>query len=177
MNKRFLDIYAIVMEYEGGHVNHPNDPGGETYKGISRRAHPNWKGWQLIDQKKPVPEQLVQEFYYSNYWLKFRCDEMPYPVGDYLFDFGVNAGITRAIITVQKVLNVKVDGVLGPVTIAAIQRQDPQSLMYQLLAERVNYYTTITMQRSQFQVFFLGWIRRTIEVFNRLMKKQNKWHE
>jgi lysozyme family protein len=99
---------------------------------------------------------------------------MPYPVGEYLFDFSVNAGITRAIITVQKVLNVKVDGVLGPVTIAAIQRQDPQSLMYQLLAERVNYYTTITMQRSQFQVFFLGWIRRTIEVFNRLMKKQNK---
>jgi lysozyme family protein len=174
MNKRFLDAYAIVMEYEGGYVNHPNDPGGETYKGISRRAHPNWKGWQLIDQKKPVPEQLVQEFYYNNYWLKLRCDEMPYPVGEYLFDFGVNAGITRAIITVQKVLNVKVDGVLGSVTIAAIQRQDPQNLMYQLLAERINYYTTITIQRSQFQVFFLGWIRRTIEVFNRLLKKQNK---
>ncbi len=174
MNKRFLDIYRIVMEYEGGYVNHPNDPGGETYKGISRRAHPNWKGWQLIDQKKPVPEQLVQEFYYDNYWVRLKCDEMPYPVGEYLFDFGVNAGITRAVITVQKILNVKVDGILGPVTIGAIQKQDPQKLMYELLRERVRYYTTITMRNSKFQVFFLGWIRRTLEVFDLLMSKQNK---
>jgi len=174
MNNRFLDIYRIVMEYEGGYVNHPNDPGGETYKGISRRAHPNWKGWQLIDQKKPVPEQLVQEFYYNNYWVRLRSDEMPYPVGEYLFDFGVNAGITRAVMIVQKVLNIKVDGVLGPVTIGSIQKQDPQKLMYELLKERVGYYTTITMQNSRFQVFFLGWIRRTIEVFDRLMTKQKK---
>ena len=174
MNNRFLDIYKIVMEYEGGYVNHPNDPGGETYKGISRRAHPNWKGWQLIDQKKPVPEQLVQEFYYNNYWVLLKCDEMPYPVGEYLFDFGVNAGITRAVITVQRALNVKADGVLGPVTIGAIQKQDPQKLMYELLKDRVGYYTTITMQNSRFQVFFLGWIRRTIEVFDRLMTKQKK---
>ncbi len=174
MNKRFLDIYRIVMEYEGGYVNHPNDPGGETYKGISRRAHPDWKGWELIDQKKPVPEQLVQEFYYNNYWVRLRADEMPYPIGEYLFDFGVNAGIIRAVITVQKILNVKVDGVLGPVTIGAIQKQDPQKLMYELLKERVSYYTTITMRNSRFQVFFLGWIRRTIEVFERLMSKQKK---
>ena len=174
MNNRFLDIYRIVMEYEGGYVNHPNDPGGETYKGISRRAHPNWKGWQLIDQKKPVPEQLVQEFYYNNYWVLLKCDEMPYPVGEYLFDFGVNAGISRAVITVQRALNIKADGVLGPVTIGAIQKQDPQKLMYELLKERVGYYTTITMQNSRFQVFFLGWIRRTIEVFDRLMTKQKK---
>ncbi len=174
MNNRFLNVYEIVMEYEGGYVNHPNDPGGETYKGISRRAHPNWEGWKLIDQRKPVPERLVQEFYYNNYWTRLRCDEMPYPVGEYLFDFGVNAGITRAILTVQRALNVKVDGVLGPVTLSAIQKHDPQKLMYELLRLRVGYYVTITMQRSSFQIFFLGWIRRTIEVFDRLMSKQKK---
>jgi lysozyme family protein len=174
MNNRFLDIYRIVMEYEGGYVNHPNDPGGETYKGISRRAHPNWEGWKFIDQKKPVPESLVQKFYHDNYWTRLRCEEMPFPVGEYLFDFGVNAGIARAVITVQRALNVKVDGVLGSVTIEAIQKQDSQKLMYELLKERVGYYTTITMQNSRFQVFFLGWIRRTIEVFERLMTKQKK---
>ena len=121
-----------------------------------------------------MPEQLVQEFYYNNYWLRLRSDEMPYPVGEYLFDFGVNAGITRAVITVQRALSLKVDGVLGSVTIGAIQKQDPQKLMYELLKERIGYYTTITMQNSRFQVFFLGWIRRTIEVFDRLMNKQKK---
>jgi len=174
MDKRFLDIYKIVMEYEGGYVNHPNDPGGETYKGISRRAHPNWAGWRLIDQKKPVPENLVQEFYHENYWKRLRANEMPYPVGEYLFDFGVNAGITRAVIMAQRALNVTTDGVLGPVTMRAIQQQDPQKLMYELLRHRIAYYTDITMRRSQFQVFFLGWIRRTIEVFNNLMAKLKK---
>jgi lysozyme family protein len=174
MSGRFLDIYKIVIEYEGGYVNHPNDPGGETYKGISRRAHPNWEGWKLIDQKKPVPENLVQEFYHENYWKRLRGDEMPYPVGEYLFDFGVNAGITRAVIIVQRALNVTTDGVLGPVTMKAIQQQDPQKLMYELLRQRINYYTDITMRKSQFQVFFLGWIRRTIEVFNKLIDKLKK---
>jgi lysozyme family protein len=175
MTNRFLDIYRIVMEYEGGYVNHPNDPGGETYKGISRRAHSNWEGWKFIDQRKPVPENLVQKFYYDNYWTRLRCEEIPYPVGEYLFDFGVNAGITRAVITVQRALNnVKVDGVLGPVTMGAIQKQKPQELMYELLRHRIRYYTTITLQNSRFQVFFLGWIRRTIEVFERLMDKLRK---
>lgn len=174
MSSRFLYIYKIVIEYEGGYVNHPNDPGGETYKGISRRAHPNWQGWKLIDQKKPVPENLVQEFYHENYWKRLRCDEMPYPIGEYLFDFGVNAGITRAVITVQRALNITTDGILGPVTMRAIQQQDPQKLMYALLRQRIGYYTAITMQRSQFQVFFLGWIRRTIEVFDKLMDNLKK---
>jgi lysozyme family protein len=174
MSGRFLYIYNIVIEYEGGYVNHPNDPGGETYKGISRRAHPNWEGWKLIDQKKTVPENLVQKFYYENYWQRLKSEEMPYPIGEYLFDFGVNAGITRSIMTVQRALNVKVDGVLGPVTMKAIQQQDPQKLMYELLRERIRYYTTITLQRATFQVFFLGWIRRTIEVFDKLMTKTNK---
>jgi lysozyme family protein len=67
-------IYEIVMKYEGGYVNHPNDLGGETYKGIARNAHPNWEGWKFIDQKRPVPEDLVRRFYYEQFWKPLRCD-------------------------------------------------------------------------------------------------------
>ena len=41
-----------TAKYEGGYVNDPADAGGETYKGISRRANPKWDGWQLIDAHK-----------------------------------------------------------------------------------------------------------------------------
>lgn len=169
MGERFVRIYEIVMKYEGGYVNHPNDPGGETYKGISRRAHPNWEGWKLIDQKKPVPEDLVRRFYYDQFWKPMRCEEMPTPVGEYLFDFAVNVGIRQAVITIQSAVNVTTDGILGPITMEAIRRSDVQMLMHKLLARRVSFYITITIQRrKQFEVFFLGWIRRTIEVFDLL---------
>ncbi len=166
MSERFVRAYEIVMQYEGGYVNHPNDPGGETYKGISRRAHPNWEGWKYIDRKKPVPEFLVLSLYHDFYWRPMRCEEMPVPVGEYLFDFGVNAGIRQAIITIQSAVGVATDGIIGPITLSAIRRKDPYLLMLELLARRIDFYLAITMRnRKQFEVFFLGWIRRTIEVF------------
>ena len=173
MGDRFGRIYEIVMKYEGGYVNHPNDPGGETYKGISRRSHPNWEGWKLIDQKKVVPDDLVRRFYYDKFWKPLRCEEMPAPVGEYLFDFAVNAGIRQAVITIQSAVSVTTDGILGPITMGAIIRSDVQILMYKLLARRIDFYVTITTQRRrQFEVFFLGWIRRTIEVFGILMPQK-----
>jgi lysozyme family protein len=173
MSDRFGRIYEVVMKYEGGYVNHPNDPGGETYNGISRRAHPNWEGWQFIDQKKTVPEDLVRRFYYEKFWKPLRCDEMPTPVGEYLFDFAVNAGIRQAVITIQSAVGVTTDGILGPLTMGAISRSDAQLLMYKLLSHRITFYVAITTQnRKQFEVFFLGWIRRTIEVFKLLMSQK-----
>jgi len=173
MSERFVRIYEIVMKYEGGYVNHPNDPGGETYKGISRRAHPNWEGWMLIDQKRPVPEDWVRGFYYEQFWKPLRCDEMPAPIGEYLFDFAVNAGIRQAVKNIQMAAGVTADGILGPITMGAIRRSDVQVLMYKFLVHRINFYVTITTQRrKQFEVFFLGWIRRTIEVFSHLMSQK-----
>ncbi len=171
MTERFRRAYELVMKYEGGYANHPNDPGGETYKGISRRSHPDWAGWSYIDARQPVPEHLVMSFYYERFWTPLRCDETPYPVGEYLFDFAVNVGHRRAIMAVQNALRVAADGILGPITMGAIKRSDPTILMYKLLEERIDYYTAITLRnRRQFEVFYLGWIRRTIEVFRALTK-------
>jgi lysozyme family protein len=127
----------------------------------------------LIDQKKPVPEDLVRRFYYDQFWRPLRCEEMPAPVGEYLFDFAVNAGIRQAVITIQSAVSVTTDGILGPITMGAIMRSDAQMLMYKLLARRIDFYVTITTRRrKQFEVFFLGWIRRTIEVFSQLMPQK-----
>ena len=48
----FNESFNITLGYEGGYSNDPDDAGGETYKGISRRYHPGWKGWALIDELK-----------------------------------------------------------------------------------------------------------------------------
>jgi lysozyme family protein len=170
MSERFRKAYEVVIKYEGGYANHPNDPGGETYKGIARRMYPDWAGWQYIDQKKPVPEELVIDFYYRRFWVPLRCDEIPAPIGEYVFDFAVNVGHKRAIMAIQTAVKVATDGIIGPITMAAVKNCDRKLVMYRLLEYRVNYYTTITLRnRKQFEVFYLGWIRRTIEVFRAFM--------
>ena len=37
----FDDIIKDVLSKEGGYVNHPTDPGGQTNYGIAKRSHPD----------------------------------------------------------------------------------------------------------------------------------------
>src|SRR4051812_34145455 len=74
--------YALtqLLKEEGGYANDPRDPGGETYKGISRVFWPNWSGWPLIDAAKTDPKfreklaenehlpSLINSFYRKNFW-------------------------------------------------------------------------------------------------------------
>jgi lysozyme family protein len=81
----FEDGYKQTAQFEGGYANVPGDKGGETFRGISRRSHPNWPGWKLIDFVKETEghaartidrhfdndqemKKLVEEFYKTNYW-------------------------------------------------------------------------------------------------------------
>ena len=60
-----------VLKNEGGYVNDPDDSGGETYKGIARRFHPDWIGWAYVDNrdfKNPNLDKLVSDFYYIKFW-------------------------------------------------------------------------------------------------------------
>ena len=54
--------YKKLEVAEGGYVNDPDDKGGETYKGISRKANPNWAGWISIDQIKKLILLLLKVF-------------------------------------------------------------------------------------------------------------------
>ena len=193
-SSRFQKFLPYILQHEGGYVNHANDPGGETYRGISRKAHPASDLWKIVDQyKRNIPniytsegiarlndalskdarvQQIIMDIYHKNYWLAVKADQLPYPIGEYVFDFAVNAGVVRAILTLQKVLGVKVDGLLGPVTIDAANNKPTTNIMQEYYIERVNYYVSITMRNiNQFNVFFLGWIRRTNDMYKLLMNK------
>lgn len=79
----------FVLKWEGGYVNDPNDKGGETKYGISKRAYPNLdiKGLTL-DEAKTI--------YRRDYWDVCKCDNLPYPMDILVFDTSVNMGVSRA---------------------------------------------------------------------------------
>jgi lysozyme family protein len=101
-----------LIGHEAGYVNDPNDPGGETKWGISKRSYP------LVDIKHLTREE-AKLFYKRDFWDRMKGDTIPFPVMFQLFDFAVNSGIETAVRQFQKVVGVADDGHWGP-----ISRQD-----------------------------------------------------
>ena len=114
----FDEAYEKTMEHEGYYSNDPDDPGGETYKGISRIFNPSWDGWKLIDLYKTIDgfpsnlkfmdnlQKTVKIFYKLKYFDVFCGDELDKNLAMKMFDCAVNLGTYRAILFLQKSLNV-----------------------------------------------------------------------
>lgn len=121
----FKTAYKKIEAAEGSYCFDPDDAGGETYKGISRKANPNWNGWISIDaikkshpttfkgilKKTPELEKKVQDLYKDKYWDCFELDDVPNQlVAEQMFDTAVNQGQTAAIKFAQRVLDLRETG-------------------------------------------------------------------
>lgn len=153
---RFEELIDHILDFEGGYVNHPNDPGGETNFGISKKAYPN------LDIKN-LKKREAEEIYKKDYWDKMRCDEMPKGIRFILFDCAINQGIDRATRLLQRSLGMpegQVDGIIGPKTLKASKEMDEQSLMLNLALMRYDNYT----KNPRWEVFGKGWAKRLLKV-------------
>lgn len=155
MTKRFLKCISIILQHEGGYVNHPNDPGGETNFGISKRSYPK------LDIKNLSKDQ-ASEIYYKDFWTKLRCDELQSELlALHVFDMGVNAGTGRAAKILQRILLIKDDGVIGPITVRfANNFIDQKKLVSFYIEKRIEYYNKIAKANIKLQVFLKGWLKR-----------------
>jgi len=88
-NIEFEKAIKFVLKWEGGYSNDPNDSGGETKYGISKKSYPN------LDIKNLTIEK-AKEIYYRDYWLKANCDKLFSPLNIIVFDTAVNCGRSRA---------------------------------------------------------------------------------
>lgn len=172
----FNQAFRITLANEGGYVNDPDDSGGVTYKGISRKFHPNWTGWSIIDSMKNTSDfpavlnsnQSLQDevgkFYKSNFWDKVEGDTISIQsVADSIFDFAVNAGIKTSSKLAQEVAGTNPDGIIGPNSIKSINAVEEDRFKTEFALQKVKYYVQITEKTPTNQKFFFGWIRRTIK--------------
>lgn len=73
------------------------------------------------------------------------------------------AGCKTAAKAIQRLVGVKDDGVIGNVTLAAINKANPKLLFYQLFNARQNYYEQIVRNRPSNRKFLLGWYNRLFD--------------
>ena len=126
----FDQALKFVLEREGGYVNDPLDPGGETKYGISKKSYPN------VDIRHLTPE-LAAVIYQSDYWAPAGCDDLSPDLALVVFDTAVNCGVKRAVEWLQAY---------------------PQVEDY--LWHRIAYYRGLAQTKASLLKFLVGWIRR-----------------
>ena len=161
------DILAkFILSYEGGFINHPNDKGEETNKGVTIAV---WKakgydknGDRHIDVKdlKLISDADAMAIMRKFYWNRWQADKIEdLSIANLLVDF-VWASGAWGIKIPQRVLGVMVDGVVGTKTLAAINAQEPKTLFAKLKDARLQYINDIIAKNPSFAVFRAGWLRR-----------------
>lgn len=145
----FEQAFERLIGHEGGYVNDKNDPGGETNWGVSKRSYPN------VDIKNLTLDG-AKAIYLRDFWLPAACDKLPDAVRFDVFDMAVNSGVKTAIKTLQDAMKVPSDGVIGPITLAAIQQADQARLVARFNGARLMFMAGLPVWPS----FGKGWARR-----------------
>lgn len=153
MSKGFDRAMEFVMRWEGGLVDNPDDAGGVTNFGISKRSFPN------LDIENLTKEQAI-EIYRKEYWDRCKCDSLPEQVALVVFDEAVNQGCRAAACDLQEACGVVVDGLVGPLTILAANTEGRYKLVRAVIAERMERYRKTVLTRPENEVFIEGWQNR-----------------
>ncbi len=148
----FEEAVKITLTWEGGYVNDPNDPGGETKFGISKRNHPG------VDIEGLTPEG-AKYIYKTEYWPTLYDKITSQLLGSKLFDMGVNMGVGAAVRILQFTLGTTVDGMFGVGTLAAANNAGDAALEpYKTHLAR--HYQDIVARNPSQQKYIHGWLRR-----------------
>jgi len=160
----FESVVKMVLEHEGGYVNHPSDPGGETKYGISKRAYPD------VDIAE-LTEEDAASIYKRDYWDRIKGDDLPVGVACVVMDYAVNSGISRASKALQSVCGIaNGDGIIGPASLNAVWTTVKNT-------SEEDVINAVTTQRQEFiralkiyETFGKGWERRIDETRAKAME-------
>lgn len=164
----FETAYKLTIVHEGGYANVRGDKGGETYRGISRVFHPNWQGWDIVDKSKPLVHNEIIEsnelnkqiryFYKTKYWDKLKGDIINnQKVANLLYDYYVHSGL-NAIKAVQRIVGTTADGIIGNMTINAINNFKGD-LNKMLFIQRRDFLINLSTHGEN-KKFLKGWLNR-----------------
>lgn len=183
----FKKALEPVLHHEGGYSHIESDRGGETYRGISRKHHPQWDGWNTIDAfKKAVGtprrgqfivdnalDAAVIDLYHREYGEPMSVDNIVYQgIANEMMDIGINCGAYRAIKILQRAYNLcnkmesigadlEVDGVMGLMTLTAVNNYpQPDILVKVMNGLQMQLYIKICEKNPAQEINFLGWLKR-----------------
>jgi lysozyme family protein len=149
----FDRAFDRLIGNEGAYSFNAADPGGETMWGITARVA---RANGYMGDMKALARDAAGAIYKARYWDAIRADELPALLRFEVFDAAVNSGVQQAVRWLQRAAGVTDDGVLGPMTLAAVHGGDPLRLALAFNGERLELMTSLPTWGS----FGRGWARR-----------------
>lgn len=174
MAPNFLVCLAETLKWEGGYSNHPDDPGGATNYGVIQARYDEYNRdlGRPAKSVKQITKAEVDDIYKRYYWDRVNADACPSGVDLALFDFVVNSGPSQGVKSAQRVLGVDLDGVMGPVTLKALQDVEPSVFIKAYMSERERFLRSLKI----FPTFGKGWLRRTAGIREKALKMAKYGH-
>lgn len=189
-DRNFYLALENTLGKEGLYSNDPKDLGGETVYGISRKNHPKWPGWKVVDALKPYPAfekimknhmgllELARAFYRVNFWDEIKGDYInSKDIAAEMFDTAVNMAPCRAVIFLQKALNkinkngelfkdLAEDGEIGPGTLSILNSQavaDREGVLLKIMNVYQGSHYLEQMEKNPSQErFCIGWFEHRV---------------
>ena len=158
----FEAAMARLLAHEGGYVNDPDDPGGETRYGISKRSYPDLDIRNLSKAKATA-------IYRRDWWDRYGYGEFRHgKVGAKIFDLAVNMGASPAHKILQRALRavgitLKDDGIIGERTLAAERVASGDSVLAAIRSEAAGRYRLLVALKPGRHKYLKGWLARAYE--------------
>lgn len=165
-NDRFIVCVERVLKSEGSsYVNDPDDRGGPTRYGITIATLRQWRRQDVTEADvRSLTMDEAKDIYFSLYWNRVRADQLPHGLDYCVFDFAVNSGVRTASRALQRAVGgVKVDGIIGQQTLAAVASADIPAVIGHICDERLALLRSL----PTFSKYGTGWTRRVASVRER----------
>lgn len=163
-------LKPFILSWEGGFVNHPNDKGGPTMRGITLKTFRSFYGQgKSVNDLKALTDAQWMYIFRKGYWDVCKADKIEdQSVANLIVDWRWGSG-EFGTKRVQKCLGVKDDGIIGPITLAAINASDGSTLFATLWKDREKHFRECASKKGQ-SVFLNGWLNRLNSIkYGRLM--------
>lgn len=160
MQETYEKAITQVFVDEGGYTNESTDPGGPTNWGITiHDARQYWKPDATAEDVKDMPKSVAEEIYEKHYAIPIHYNDLPAGVDYAVLDYGINSGIHKSVVTLQSIVGVTQDGVVGPDTIRASVAYNSVDLIHRIYDERLAYLKTL---HEEWITYGHGWTNRCV---------------
>jgi len=176
-HSNFSSIADKIFQHEGGLSNHRLDRGGRTNFGVTQKTYDAYNKERKISghiDVSKITKKQASEIYKNEYFDKVKGSQLPKDVALVVTDYAVHSGPSRSIKSLQKVLGVPQDGIIGQKTLNALKKTSPLEVASKVNEERRAYLKRIIKKDPTQKAFEKGWNNRIDSLDKELKGKQNK---
>lgn len=155
-------LIPFILRWEGGFANHPNDKGGATNKGITIATFRQYYGKEsTIDDLRNMSNEQWEYIFKAGYWDMLKANDITnQSIANICVDWAWCSGTRTAIKQVQRLLGVDDDGIVGNITLSAINKANSKELFNKIKSSRLAFVEAIVKRYPTQKVFLKGWRNR-----------------